>query len=98
MFLAHIYYLLISSSFTLSIRGGGKILTFQHIHSAIITLSSPEGAKLHYQLPLLLVFCDICSSSLSLSFESLDSIIISKFHYYFQDGRPTRYYNRRTDR
>src|SRR6218665_2428361 len=47
-------------------------------------------------LLLLLVFCDICSSSLSLSFESLDSIIISNFNYYFQDGRPTRYYNRRT--
>src|SRR6218665_2226812 len=45
---------------------------------------------------LLLVFCDICSSSLSLSFESLDSIIISNFHYCFQDGRPTTYYNRRT--
>src|SRR6218665_1613707 len=50
---------------------------------------------------LLLVFCDICSSlslsfvSLSLSFESLDSILISNFHYYFQDGRPTRYYNHR---
>src|SRR6218665_1563649 len=44
---------------------------------------------------LLLVFCDICSSSISLSFESLDSIIISNFHYYFQDGRPTRYYNHR---
>src|SRR6218665_1938947 len=44
---------------------------------------------------LLLVFCDICSSSLSLSFESLDTIIISNFHYYFQDGRPTRYYNHR---
>src|SRR6218665_3914567 len=43
-----------------------------------------------------LVFCDICSSSLSLLFESLDSIIISNFHYYFQEGRPTRYYNRRT--
>src|SRR6218665_500100 len=27
--------------------------------------------------------------------ESLDSIIISNFHYYLQDGRPTRYYNRR---
>src|SRR6218665_3087907 len=47
-------------------------------------------------LLLLLVFCDICSSSLSLSFESLDSIISSNFHYYFQDGRSTRYYNRRT--
>src|SRR6218665_2186730 len=44
---------------------------------------------------LLLVFCDICSSSLSLSFESLNSILISNFHYYFQDGRPTRYYNHR---
>src|SRR6218665_3986539 len=44
---------------------------------------------------LLLVFCDICSSSLSLSFESLDSIHISNFHYCFQDGRPTRYYNHR---
>src|SRR6218665_3380163 len=42
----------------------------------------------------LLVFCDISSSSLSLSFESLDSIIISNFHYYFQDGRPTRYNHR----
>src|SRR6218665_3214771 len=42
------------------------------------------------------VFCDICYASLSLSFESLDSIIISNFHYYFQDGRPTRYYNRTT--
>src|SRR6218665_1574830 len=31
----------------------------------------------------LLVFCDICSSSLSLSFESLDSILISNFYYYF---------------
>src|SRR6218665_1596138 len=47
-------------------------------------------------LLLLLVFCDICSSSLSIPFESLDSIIISNFHYYFQDGRPMRYYNRRT--
>src|SRR6218665_483288 len=47
-------------------------------------------------LLLLLFFCDICSSSLSLSFESLDFIIISNFHYYFQDGRPTRHYNRRT--
>src|SRR6218665_326358 len=47
-------------------------------------------------LLLLLVFCDICSSSLLLSFESLDSIIISNFHYYFQDGRPIRYYSRRT--
>src|SRR6218665_3471399 len=44
---------------------------------------------------LLLAFCDICSSSLSLSFESLDSILISNFHYYFQDGRPMRYYNHR---
>src|SRR6218665_3630707 len=44
---------------------------------------------------LLLVFGDICSSSLSLSFESLDSILISNFHYYFQDGRPMRYYNHR---
>src|SRR6218665_2902065 len=44
---------------------------------------------------LLLVFCDICSSSVSLSFESLDSILISNFHYYFQDGRPTRYYSHR---
>src|SRR6218665_1422909 len=44
---------------------------------------------------LLLVFCDICSSSLSLSFEKLDSVLISDFHYYFQDGRPTRYYNHR---
>jgi len=38
-------------------------------------------------LLLILVFCDICSSSLSLSFESLYSIIISNFHNYFQDGR-----------
>src|SRR6218665_3504303 len=45
---------------------------------------------------LLLVFWDICSSSLSLSFESLDSIIVSNFYYYFQDGIPTRYHNRRT--
>src|SRR6218665_1750103 len=37
----------------------------------------------------------ICSSSLSLSFESLDSILISNFPYYFQYGRPTRYYNHR---
>src|SRR6218665_228914 len=44
-------------------------------------------------LLLLLVFSYICSSSLSLSLESLYSIIISNFHYYFQDGRPTRYYN-----
>src|SRR6218665_2537898 len=43
----------------------------------------------------LLVFCDICSSSLSLTCESLVSIIISNFNYYFQDGRPTRYYNHR---
>src|SRR6218665_4119095 len=48
-------------------------------------------------LLLLLVFCDICSSSLSVSFESLDCIIISNFHYYFQDGKPTRYHNRRTE-
>src|SRR6218665_1691626 len=33
---------------------------------------------------LLLVFCDVCSSSLSLSFESLDSILISNFHYSFK--------------
>ena len=33
-------------------------------------------------LLLLLVLCDICSSSLSLSFESFDSIIILNFHYY----------------
>src|SRR6218665_651382 len=46
-------------------------------------------------LLLLIVFCDLCSSSLSLSFESLDSIIISNVHYYFRDGRPTRYYKRR---
>src|SRR6218665_3653579 len=38
-------------------------------------------------------FCHICSSSLSPSFESLRSIIISNFHYYFQYGRPTRYYS-----
>src|SRR6218665_1119548 len=44
---------------------------------------------------LLLGFCDICSSSLSFSFESLDSMLISNFHYYFQDGRPARYYNHR---
>src|SRR6218665_62923 len=57
---------------------------------------TPVGPVTDALLLLLLVFCDICSSSILLSFESLDSIIISNFYYYFQDGRPTRYYNRRT--
>src|SRR6218665_383048 len=26
---------------------------------------------------------------------TIDSILISNFHYYFQDGRPMRYYNHR---
>src|SRR6218665_2486919 len=56
---------------------------------------TPVGPATITDALLLLVFCDICSSSLSLSFESLDSILISNFHYYFQDGRPTRYYNNR---
>ena len=30
--------------------GGAKILTFRQFHNAIITLSVPEGAKLHWQL------------------------------------------------
>src|SRR6218665_3624060 len=56
---------------------------------------TPVGPATITDALLLLVFCDICSSSLSLSFESLDSILISNFHYYFEDGRPTvtRYYN-----
>src|SRR6218665_2598429 len=54
---------------------------------------TPVGPATITDALLLLVFSDICSSSLSLSFESLDSILISNFHYYFQDGRPTRYYN-----
>src|SRR6218665_1243928 len=56
---------------------------------------TPLGPATITDALLLLVFCDICSSSLSLSFESLDSIHISNVHYYFQDGRPTRYYNHR---
>src|SRR6218665_3667323 len=56
---------------------------------------TPVGPATITDALLLLVFCDICSSSLSLSFESLDSILISNFYYYFQDGRPTRYYNHR---
>src|SRR6218665_1244964 len=56
---------------------------------------TPVGPATITDALLLLVFCDNCSSSLSLSFESLDSILISNFHYYFQDGRPTRYYNHR---
>src|SRR6218665_972539 len=56
---------------------------------------TPVGPATITDALLLLVFCDICSSSLSLSFESLDSVLISNFHYYFQDGRPTRYYNHR---
>src|SRR6218665_202983 len=54
---------------------------------------TPVGPATITDALLLLVFCDICSSSLSLSFESLDSIIISNFSYYFQDGRTTRCYN-----
>src|SRR6218665_592622 len=53
---------------------------------------TPVGPATITDALLLLVFCDICSSSLSLSFESLDSILISNFHYYFQDGRRTRYH------
>src|SRR6218665_4085599 len=30
--------------------GGAKILTFRQTHNTIVILSSPEGAKLHYQL------------------------------------------------
>src|SRR6218665_914368 len=45
------------------------------------------------KLKYIINYCS--SSSLSLSFGSLDSILISNFHYYFQDGRPTRYYNHR---
>src|SRR6218665_1441678 len=56
---------------------------------------TPVGPATITEALLLLVFCDICSSTLSLSFESLDSILISNFHYYFQDGRPTWYYNHR---
>jgi len=56
---------------------------------------TPVGPVTITDALLLLVFCDIWSSSLSLSFESLDSILISNFHYYFQDGRPTKYYNHR---
>src|SRR6218665_1740035 len=56
---------------------------------------TPAGPATTTDALLLLVFCDICSSSLSLSFESLDSILISNFHYYFLDGRPTRYFNHR---
>src|SRR6218665_533403 len=40
---------------------------------------TPVGPATVADALLLLVFCDICSSSLSLSFESLDSIIISNF-------------------
>ena len=54
---------------------------------------TPVGPATITDALLLLVFCDIWSSSLSLSFESLDSILISNFHYYFQDGRPTMFYN-----
>src|SRR6218665_1671591 len=53
---------------------------------------TPVGPATITDALLLLVFCDICSSSLSLSFESLDSILISNFHYCFQDGR-SWYYN-----
>src|SRR6218665_3146587 len=56
---------------------------------------TPVGPATITDALLQLVFCNICSSSLSLSFESLDAILISNFHYYFQDGRPTRYYNHR---
>src|SRR6218665_95353 len=56
---------------------------------------TPVGPATITDALLLLVFCDIFSSSLSLSFELLDSILISNFHYYSQDGRPTRYYNHR---
>src|SRR6218665_1027307 len=69
---------------------------------------TPVGPATVTDALLLLVFCDICSSSLSLSFESLDSMLISNFHYYFQDGDQRGiitidiisliilYYNRRT--
>src|SRR6218665_1471465 len=56
---------------------------------------TPVGPATITDALLLSVFCDICSSSLSLSFESLDSILISNSHYYFQNGRPTRCYNHR---
>src|SRR6218665_2329666 len=56
---------------------------------------TPVGPATITDALLLLVFCDICSSSVSLSFESLDSILISNCHYYIQDGRPTRYSNHR---
>jgi|SRR6218665_1825359 len=36
---------LMTSFFLTSIRGGTKILTFRHIHSAIITLSAPKGGQ-----------------------------------------------------
>src|SRR6218665_223984 len=56
---------------------------------------TPVGPATITDALLLLVFCDICSSSLSLSFESLDSILLSNLHYYLQEGRPTRYNNHR---
>src|SRR6218665_1935232 len=103
MFLTHIFYLLISSSFT-------RMLTYSKLKYIIIALSltcdlpkyactnfitrgpvTPVGPATITDTLLLLVFCDICSSSRSLSFESLDSILTSNFHYYFQDGRPSRY-------
>src|SRR6218665_2102344 len=46
---------------------------------------TPVGPATITDALFLLVFCDICSSSLSLPFESLDSILISNFHYYFQN-------------
>src|SRR6218665_860583 len=51
---------------------------------------TPVGPATISDALLLLVFCDICSSFLSLSFDSLHSILISNFHYYFQDGRPMK--------
>src|SRR6218665_1679436 len=51
---------------------------------------TPVGPATITDALLPLVFCDICSSSMSLSFESLDSILISNFHYYLRSPLRTR--------
>src|SRR6218665_2287438 len=75
---------LVHSSYTLHAIDRWKLFISNFITRDPVT---PVGPATITDALLLLVFCDICSSSLSLSFESLDSILISNFHYYFQDGR-----------
>src|SRR6218665_1950218 len=77
-----------------------RAFTGNSLYPNFITRDSvtPVGPATITDALLLLVFCDICSSTLSLSFESLDSIIFSNchyyFHYYFHYYLPARYYKK----